>query len=119
MKMNHLTVSMCLAATLALAAVARAESPQGSWRTRDPGVNARQENQQDRIAQGIHSGELTPREVRILEAKEARFNRLERRLKSDGTLSPADRARLQRRLDVMSRDIYRLKHNAQETPPAK
>ena len=34
-------------------------------------INKRQENQQDRIAQGIKSGQLTPRETARLEKQEA------------------------------------------------
>jgi hypothetical protein len=57
---------------------------------------------------------LTPRETAILEFREARVARLERRLKSDGVLTPVERARLQRGLDRLSAEIYRQKHDAQE-----
>lgn len=83
--------------------------------TKDPGINARQQNQQDRIAQGIRSGELTPRETMKLEEKEARVAALERRLKSDGNLTPEERARLQKELNGLSADIYKQKHDAQQT----
>lgn len=81
--------------------------------TADPGVNARQANQQDRIADGVKSGELTRRETWTLERKEARVAELERRLKADGTLTVAERARLQAELNDLSKDIYRQKHDAQ------
>jgi hypothetical protein len=38
-------------------------------------INKRKENQQDRIAQGVNSGELTAAEAAKLENKEARVNR--------------------------------------------
>jgi len=103
--MNHLHI-IAIALTLSLVAVAEA-------RPRDPGVNRRQANQQDRIRQGARSGELTGREVRTLEWKEARVAELERRLKADGTLSPSERAKLQAELDRLSKEIYRQKHDAQ------
>lgn len=118
MRMNLMMAAVC-ATTLIAVSTATAERPRCNWRTRDPGVNAREENQQDRIAQGVRSGELTPREARILEAKEVRLRHLERRLKSDGTFSPAERARLQHQLDELSREIYQQKHDAQTVPPAK
>jgi hypothetical protein len=80
---------------------------------RDPNVNWRQRNQQERIADGVRSGELTRRETWTLERKEAHLAALERRLKSDGTLTVAERARLQAELNDLSKDIYRQKHDAQ------
>jgi len=37
-------------------------------------IKKRQENQQDRIAQGVGSGQLTPRETARLEHREANLN---------------------------------------------
>lgn len=87
--------------------------------TRDPGVNARQENQQDRIAQGVKSGELTKKETQVLAHKEARVAALEKKLKEDGTLTASERAKLQKQMDVLSKDIYRQKHDNQEQPTAQ
>lgn len=114
MKLNTMLTLSC-AAVLAVAANTFAADPA----TSDPGVKAREENQQDRIAQGIRSGELTPHEAQLLEKKEARLHRLEHRLKSDGTLTKADRERLQHQLDKLSAEIYALKHNDRTVPPAK
>ena len=76
-------------------------------------VNQRLENQQDRINQGIKSGELTRKEAGNLEAKEARIKNSERfdRKKDNGKLTPARRASLNKRLNHAARDIYRDKHN--------
>jgi argininosuccinate lyase len=106
--MNHLHIT-AIALTLSLVAIAEA-------RPRSPGVNRRQANQQDRIRDGVKSGELTGREARTLEWKEARVAELERRLKADGTLSPSERARLQSELTDLSREIYQQKHDAQKRP---
>jgi hypothetical protein len=84
-----------------------------SYGTNDPGVQQRMQNQQQRIDQGISSGQLTPREAGRLEAQEARIRQDELRMKSDGNLTPAERQRLNRELDRSSGDIYRQKHDAQ------
>ncbi len=76
-------------------------------------INARKENQQDRIAQGVKSGSLTARETANLERKEAALNREERRMKADGKFTPAERARINRQQNRLSRQIYRQKHDAQ------
>ena len=75
-------------------------------------INQRQENQQDRIAQGIKSGSLTPAEAARLESQEARINRLEARLRENG-LTPSERATLERDLNRESRNIYREKHDGE------
>jgi hypothetical protein len=81
---------------------------------RDPGVNARQANQQARIAQGARSGELTKHEAHRLEREQRGIAREERREKADGRLSTRERADLHRDLNAASRDIYRQKHDAQQ-----
>ena len=75
----------------------------------------RKERQQARIAQGVASGELTPRETARLERREAALNREERRMRASngGKLTPADRRRIERQQDRLSRGIYREKHDAQ------
>lgn len=76
------------------------------------GINARQRHQQERIARGIRSGQLTPHEAARLEREEYRFARQERRLRADG-LTTGERARLERRESRLSRQIYRQKHDNQ------
>jgi hypothetical protein len=73
----------------------------------------RQSRQQTRIAQGVASGQLTPRETARLEGREAALNRTIARLGSDGSLSPSDRLRIESRQNRISRGIYRQKHDAQ------
>ncbi|HEU4655308.1 MAG TPA: hypothetical protein VFS47_15070 [Steroidobacteraceae bacterium] len=80
----------------------------------DPGVNARQHNQQARIHQGVRSGELTPHETRKLEREERGIRREERQYKADGQLTAAERRDLQKDLNHASRDVYRQKHDGQE-----
>ncbi|MGD0369545.1 MAG: hypothetical protein ABSA94_19000 [Acidobacteriaceae bacterium] len=77
-------------------------------------INQRKDYQQDRIAQGIRSGQLTAGETRNLESREASINREEyfMRRADDGHLTSGDRAALTCRQDRVSSSIYRDKHNA-------
>jgi len=82
--------------------------------TADPKVNERQQNQQQRIEQGVQSGELTKREAVKLEAREAKIAREERRMKADGELTKKERAKLHKDLNKTSKAIYKQKHDAQK-----
>lgn len=100
-------ITMSLAAALVLAAfVAPAHAG-----TRTPRVERREARQQARIAQGVRSGELTRGETRALEQGERHVDRMEARAKSDGVVTPRERARLNRAQNHESRRIWRLKHN--------
>jgi hypothetical protein len=78
-------------------------------------INQRKENQQDRIANGIQSGELTAGETKHLEKKEADLNQEERDMRKldNGHLTAADRATLNQQQNKLSQDIYKQKHDAQ------
>ena len=76
-----------------------------------PGVHHRQHLQGGRIFQGVRSGELTRHETRRLVRQQRGTQRMKRRLRADGDLSAADRAKLHARQDFNSATIYRLKHN--------
>lgn len=78
-----------------------------------PALDARQQNQRERIVQGVRSGELTRPEARRLIAGERRLHRHERRAESDGTVTRAERVALHRQADRMSARIYRQKHDPQ------
>lgn len=77
-------------------------------------IAQRKENQQDRIAQGVRSGQLTAGETSRLEGREAHINREERNMRAQdhGHLTAADRARVNRQQSRTSQAIYRDKHNA-------
>jgi hypothetical protein len=78
-------------------------------------IKKRQENQQDRIAQGVASGELTAAETARLEKKEARLNRKIRKDRKDGNgLTAKERRQINRRQNQISNDIARQKHDAQK-----
>jgi len=74
-------------------------------------------NQQERIEQGLKSGQLTTREAAKLEGEESRVDKMESRALKDGKLSPQEQARIDRAQNQVSRDIYREKHDAQVGNP--
>lgn len=79
--------------------------------TDDPGIQKREQNQQQRIDQGVKSGQLTPREAGKLEAQQAKIKQDEERMKSDGNLTKQERRKLTREQNRASKNIYRKKHN--------
>lgn len=98
-----------VAVTAALTIPAAAQSTAGNTTTH--GINQRQRDQQHRIGQGVHSGQLTAGETRHLERQQARIQRTKRRDKADGTVTPQERAQLTHMQNHASRNIYRDKHN--------
>ena len=99
-----------LIGALALPALGQqATAPNDSTRT--PRINARQANQQERIKQGVNSGQLTPGETHRLERQQANIQANKLEAKSDGKVTPQERARLTREQNRASRTIYRDKHN--------
>jgi hypothetical protein len=76
-------------------------------------IQQRKENQQDRIAQGVKSGQLTAGETANLETKETDLNKEEHTMRADdnGKLTAADRAKLNRQQNHLSKQIYNKKHN--------
>ncbi len=80
----------------------------------DDTIHERKDNQQDRIAQGVKSGSLTPRETANLENKEAGLNKEIRndRRQNGGNLTNKEKAKVNRQQNRLSRNIYRDKHNA-------
>jgi hypothetical protein len=81
-------------------------------------IGQRKENQQDRIAQGVNSGELTPRETARLEGKETALNQETRDMRKldGGKLTPGDKALVNQQQDKLSHQIYDQKHDGQTQP---
>ena len=77
-------------------------------------IHQRKENQQDRIANGVKSGALTPHETANLEHKESALNRETRRdrRQNGGNLTNREKAQINHQQNRLSRNIYRDKHNA-------
>ena len=78
-------------------------------------INQRKDNQQDRIGNGIQSGELTPGEAGRLEKKESNLNQEEHDMRKldNGHLTTADRTTLNQQQNKLSQNIYNQKHDAQ------
>jgi Spy/CpxP family protein refolding chaperone len=108
MKLATLALSAALAFAPA-AAFAQAATP-----APDPTINQRKVDQQDRIAQGVKSGQLTAGETSHLEHQEAGINKEESgmRAQDNGKLTGQDRKALNHQQNVESKRIYRDKHNS-------
>ena len=108
--MNHFK-SVFVAASMTLvsiAAMAQTASPA------TPRVDAREVKQDARIQQGVASGQLTPKETYRVEKEQAAINRVEAKAKADGTVTKAERQRLNHLQNRASKDTYRQKHDAQK-----
>jgi hypothetical protein len=113
MKAKGLILAMAIVVAFC-ASSAFAQSQSGSDSSNPPTIQQRKENQQDRIANGVQSGQLTAGETKNLETKEAGLNHEEHTMRSedDGHLTAADRARLDNQQNHLSNNIYGDKHNA-------
>jgi len=80
----------------------------------DPTVAQRKANQQDRIANGVQSGQLTAGETANLETKEAAINGETRadRAANGGKLTTAEKTQVNQQQNQVSKQIYQDKHNA-------
>lgn len=102
----HLAI---LAAFAASGSVFAADAPAGAVQ--------RDVNQQERIEQGLKSGELNTKEAGKLERQETHVDKMEARDLKDGKVSPAEQARLNAAQNKVSGDIYKQKHDAQTGNP--
>lgn len=127
MRLTWLKWSALPAAFLLVGAVAVAQEQSGSQSSSaapaaqsstapktDPTVAQRKENQQDRIANGVKSGQLTAGETTHLENKEAAINGETRadRAANGGKLTGAEKQQINRQQNQVSKQIYQDKHNA-------
>ena len=81
--------------------------------TSTPKVDQRQANQQQRIDQGVKSGELTGKEAARLEKGQERIQTMEDKAKADGKVTPKERERLQKAQNNQSQKIAHEKHDRQ------
>jgi len=101
-------MKLIVTGTFILAAVAFAQ-------TTDPATIAeRKQNQQDRIANGVQSGQLTAGETKSIESKEANLNRETRddRQADGGKLTAPEKQQINTQQNHLSNQIYADKHNA-------
>lgn len=74
-------------------------------------------NQQQRIEQGLKSGQLNTKEASKLEREETKVERDQTRALKDGTVSAQEQHKLTAEENKVSRDIYQQKHDAQTGNP--
>ncbi len=79
--------------------------------TATPVVKERQENQAQRINQGVASGELTKKEATTLKTEQRGIQAEKKAFKADGKVTAAERAKLRQDQNRASRKIYNKKHN--------
>jgi hypothetical protein len=84
-------------------------------------VGQRRENQQDRIAQGIKSGQMTAGEAAKAENQQKGINKqvATDRKANGGTLTTGEKKQVNKEQNAASKSIYNKKHNAKTEPPAK
>jgi hypothetical protein len=120
---NEIRFALMSAALAAFALPVVAQNTQSTPSTPVTGqtIQERKENQQDRIANGVASGQLTAGETANLEKKEATVNHEERDMRKldNGHLTTADKATLNQQQNQLSKQIYQDKHNSavQNTNP--
>lgn len=100
--------------TLKFAMLAASLLMAGSLTFAQSEVQQRKDNQQDRIANGVQSGQLTAGETANLERKEAAINGETRadRAANGGKLTVAEKAQINNQQNHLSNQIYADKHNA-------
>ena len=78
-------------------------------------IQQRKENQQQRIANGVENGSLTPKETAHLENKEANLNKEIRtdRKANGGNLTNNQKRQINRQQNRLSKNIYNQKHDGQ------
>jgi len=100
-------VFMCAATALAQDQNPPPQTP----KDKTPVVRERQMNQKARIREGVKSGELTKGEARKLHQEQKTIKAEKQMAKTDGKVTPEERAKLRKDQNKASRDIYKLKHN--------
>lgn len=101
MKTTAIAIGLIVAGSLGTAALAQTVQQD----------QQRDVNQQKRIEQGLQSGQLSTREAGHLEREQQHIDKMETRDLRNGSISPAEQARLNAAENKASRDIHTDKHN--------
>lgn len=114
--MKRRTISILAVFSFA-ASAALAQTPTPATQTPVTGktIQQRKANQQKRVGEGLENGSLTAREAAKVEKREKSLNAEERDMREDngGKLTTADKAKLTRQQNQLSKNIYKQKHDAQ------
>jgi len=76
-------------------------------------IDQRQANQEQRIDQGVASGQLNKREANRLNRQQRHINKVEGKAKADGVVTKKEKARINKAQNRASRQIAREKHDVQ------
>ena len=107
MTLPNTAITIAVSALLAVPALAQTTSSEVQ----------RDVNQQQRIENGLQSGQLSTKEAAKLEKGEANIEKMESKAEANGNLSNAEKQRIQRAQNKESQEIYRDTHNAQTGNP--
>jgi hypothetical protein len=112
-KVLFLAAAVSLSPVALMAQTAPASTPTPTPGKNDYNVNQRKTDQQQRIGNGVKSGQLTAGETSHLEHQEAGINKEEHgmRAQDNGHLTKQDRQTIHKQQNQESRRIYRDKHN--------
>jgi hypothetical protein len=95
------------------AAIAAFAMPVFAQTTSTPRIDQRQQNQQQRIDQGVQSGQLNQKEAARLEKGQAHVQNVENKVTADGTVTKKEGVRVEKAQDRQSRRIAHQKHDGQ------
>ena len=104
MKVSKIVAAAVIAA-FALPAFAQTQST--------PRIDKRQAEQEQRIQEGVKSGQLTPKEAARLEKGQDKVQKMENKAMADGKVTPKEGAKIEKAQDRESRRIAREKHDKQ------
>jgi uncharacterized membrane protein YebE (DUF533 family) len=76
-----------------------------------PWINKRQNNQVNRIVNGVNSGQLTPGETAKLVNGQIKVDNLKNQAQADGVVTFRERARIHAAQNVQSARIFWKRHN--------
>ena len=106
------SLRLFFAALIVIGGMAVVSFAQEGGDNKPKGINDRQENQKDRIKDGVQDGDLNKREFGRLAKEQFQIRRQERRFRESGDkFTPIERLRVQRNLNQSSRHIRRAKNN--------
>ncbi|HMV13916.1 MAG: hypothetical protein IT275_02080 [Chitinophagales bacterium] len=81
-----------------------------------PHAKNRQIHQQERIYNGVKSGELTKKEAIKLEIQQNNIQQAKQAAKADGIITAQEKAKIEYKQDKASNNIYEQKHDTQNRP---
>ncbi len=84
-----------------------------------PRIDKRQQRQQQRIDQGVASGELNAREAHRLQRQQGAVQAAEDKAKADGVVTAAERRHINKMQNQTSRNVHKQKHDRQAAGGAR